>query len=176
MSAEPRSLPIERISFARFDVSHASLMFDWLRRPHVAEWWSDPPTLDEIVRQYVSAPEVEPYIVHLDGRPIGFIQVYVAATAGHGWWPDVTDPGVLGIDQFIGEGELLGKGIGTAMVRAFVEPLLDRPGVSTVQVDPSPDNARAIRCYEKAGFHARGVVDTPDGPALYMTLGRSIQP
>jgi len=159
----------DAITFVRFAAPHALLMFDWLRRPHVAEWWDDPPRLNEIVVEYVVAPKVAPYIVHLDGRPIGFIQSYVAATAGDGWWPDITDPGVVGIDQFIGEPDLLGKGIGTAMVRAFIERLFADPGVTMIQVDPSPDNARAIRCYEKAGFHARGVVDTPDGPALYMT-------
>ena len=129
-----------------------------------------PPSLDEIVDDYVHRSEVDPYIVHLDGRPIGFIQSYVAAGSGDGWWPDVTDPGVRGVDQFIGEQELLDQGLGTAMVHAFVARLLDDPAVTMVQVDPKPSNARAIRCYEKAGFQPESVVDTPDGPALYMTL------
>jgi hypothetical protein len=32
--------------------------------------------------------------------------------------------------------------------------------------------ARAIRCYEKAGFRRVGTVDTPDGPAVYMLCER----
>lgn len=162
----------DRITFVPFADAHAPLMHDWLRRPHVAEWWSEPPTLDEIVEEYVTLHEVDPYVVQLDGRPVGFIQSYVAATAGDGWWTDVTDPGVVGIDQFIGEPDAIGRGVGTAMVRAFVERLLASPSVTMVQVDPSPANARAIRCYEKAGFRAEGVVETPDGPALYMTATR----
>jgi RimJ/RimL family protein N-acetyltransferase len=153
-----------------FAAEHAPLMFDWLHRAHVAEWWSDAPSVDEIIEEYVRGSTVDPYIVHLDGRPIGFIQSYVAAGSGEGWWPDVTDPGVRGIDQFIGEEDCLDRGIGTAMVRAFVARLLDDPAVTMVQVDPSPRNGRAIRCYEKAGFHAEGIIDTPDGRALYMTL------
>ena len=35
-------------------------------------------------------------------------------------------------------------------------------------LDPEPDNARAIRAYEKAGFVRDRIVDTPDGPALLM--------
>jgi aminoglycoside 6'-N-acetyltransferase len=35
-------------------------------------------------------------------------------------------------------------------------------------IDPSPDNPRAIRAYEKAGFEKVGMIDTPDGPALLM--------
>ena len=34
--------------------------------------------------------------------------------------------------------------------------------------DPDPDNARAIRAYEKAGFSKDRLIDTPDGVALLM--------
>jgi RimJ/RimL family protein N-acetyltransferase len=170
MSARPDHAAI---TFVRFETQHASLMYDWLRRPHVAEWRDNPPSLEEVVEKYVHRSGVDPYIVHLDGRPIGFIQSYVAAGTGDGWWPEVTDPGVRGIDQFIGEEELIGQGVGTAVARAFVIHLLEDPAVTMLQVDPKPNNARAIRCYEKAGFQPESVVETPDGPALYMTLTRA---
>ena len=60
------------------------------------------------------------------------------------------------------------------MVRAFLDYLFSDPNVTKVQTDPSPDNARAIRCYEKAGFRPVGVVQTPDGPALYMVVTRAV--
>jgi RimJ/RimL family protein N-acetyltransferase len=69
--------------------------------------------------------------------------------------------------------EQLGRGIGTAMVRAFVERLFADAAVTRVQTDPAPGNGRAIRCYEKAGFRAVGEVDTPDGPALLMVCERA---
>ena len=93
-------------------------------------------------------------------------------THDDGWWLDEHDPGVWGIDQFIAEPTLLGRGFGTAMVRAFVARLFENPAVTRVQTDPSPGNARAIRCYEKAGVRAVGEVDTPDGPALLMYCDR----
>jgi RimJ/RimL family protein N-acetyltransferase len=38
----------------------------------------------------------------------------------------------------------------------MTEHVFSRPGVTTAVIAPSPDNARAIRCYEKAGFrHVR---------------------
>ena len=58
------------------------------------------------------------------------------------------------------------------MVAAFVRQLFEDPGVTKVQTDPNPTNARAIRCYEKAGFHPVGKVATPDGPALLMVTKR----
>jgi aminoglycoside 6'-N-acetyltransferase len=34
--------------------------------------------------------------------------------------------------------------------------------------DPDPENGRAVRAYEKAGFERVRLVDTPDGEALLM--------
>jgi aminoglycoside 6'-N-acetyltransferase-1b len=96
---------------------------------------------------------VLPYIAHASGHAVGFIQSYVAASVGEGWWPEETDPGVVGIDQFLADASQLNQGRGTAIVRAFVALLFRDPAVTRIQADPKRTNARAIRCYEKAGFH-----------------------
>lgn len=108
-----------------------------------------------------------------DGAPIGYTQSYVAMGSGDGWWEDEQDPGVRGIDQFLAHSEQLGRGLGTEMVRAFVQHLFADPSVTRIQTDPSPENRRAIHCYEKAGFHPVGEVDTPDGRALLMVCDRA---
>jgi aminoglycoside 6'-N-acetyltransferase Ib len=153
------------------------LLHEWLARSHVAEWWGPPPSLPEVEEEYApagaDATSDRRYIALGDGAPIGFIQSYVALGSGGGWWPDERDPGVRGIDQFLANPEQLGRGLGTAMVRTFVQRLFADPAVSRVQTDPSPWNRRAIRCYEKAGFRALGEVDTPDGRALLMILNRA---
>jgi len=151
----------------------------WLGRPHVAEWWGNEDAnrpLEEIRALYsprsLALENVTPYIVTLDGKPIGYAQSYIAMGSGDGWWENVTDPGVRGIDQFLSEEAMLGQGIGTRMVTALVELLFKDPAVSRIQTDPDPANPRAIRCYEKAGFKAVGTIVTPDGPALYMIRER----
>jgi RimJ/RimL family protein N-acetyltransferase len=132
----------------------------WLTRPHVAEWWNGPIALEPGLRQFLAL---------LEGQAIGYVQSYQAvACQGDGWWLDVQDPGVHGIDQFLADGEKLGQGLGTEMVRAFVGELFADPTVRRVQADPSPANGRAIRCYEKAGFRRVREIVTPDGPALLM--------
>lgn len=73
------------------------------------------------------------------------------------------------------DSELLGRGLGTAMVRAFVTQLFADPAVTRVQTDSAPGNRRAIRCYEKAGFRAQREVDTPDGRALLMYCDRLLR-
>lgn len=112
-----------------------------------------------------------PFIASLDGEPIGYIQSYRAWIV-EGWYPDHPGPGVWGIDQFLADGGRLGQGLGTAIVSQFVERLFRDPEVTEVRLDPHPDNHRAIRCYEKAGFVRGGEILTPDGRALLMRITR----
>lgn len=154
------------------------LLADWLGRPHVRQWWAgdQPLTLTEVRAKYLpridDTSAVRCFIALASGEPIGFIQSYVAMACGDGWWPDETDLGVRGIDQFLADGQCLGRGLGTAMVKAFIERLFADPRVTRIQTDPDPSNSRAIRCYEKAGFRRIGEVITPDGPALLMSVTR----
>ena len=155
------------------------MLHDWLNRPHIVEWWGGEearPTLDEVVEHYrprvLAQESVTPYIALLGDEPIGYAQSYVALGSGDGWWEDETDPGVRGIDQSITDPLRLNQGIGTKLVRTLVERLFQDPAVTKVQTDPAPNNLRAIRCYEKAGFVRQALITTPDGPAVYMVQTR----
>ena len=75
--------------------------------------------------------------------------------------------GTRGIDLFIGELDMVNHGHGSAFIRTFIDRLL-ASGAPRVITDPDPENARAVRAYEKAGFVKDRMVDTPDGPALLM--------
>ena len=156
------------------------LLHRWLRRSHVVEWWGGDDaglTVDETRAKYLprllERQGVRPYIAMLQGQPIGWTQSYVAMGAGGGWWVQETDPGVRGIDPFLCDARDLDQGLGTRMVKAFAEMLFADPAVTRIQTDPAPDNLRAIRCYEKAGFRPRGHIATSDGPALLMVQDRS---
>jgi RimJ/RimL family protein N-acetyltransferase len=167
------------VTFRPLAPADLPLLHEWLGRPHVAEWWAPTPSLAEVEQEFRplihDRSTTRPYIVLGDGAPIGYIQSYIAMGSGDRWWPDEQDPGVRGIDQFLADSAQLGRGVGTAMVRAFVQLLFADPAVTRLQTDPSPRNRRAIRCYEKAGFHAVGEVDTPDGRALLMVCDRPFQ-
>lgn len=153
------------------------MLHDWLNRPHIVQWWGgERPTWAQVREQYdpaaLAQERVTAYVGLLGVVPFAYAQSYVALGAGGGWWPDETDPGVRGIDQSIADAQLLGKGLGTRLVRALVQRLWGEAAVTRIQTDPAPDNLRAIRCYEKAGFRRVKVVTTPDGPALYMLQDR----
>ena len=155
------------------------MLHDWLNRPHIVEWWGgeeERPTLEDVLIHYLprvlAEESVTPYIAMLGEEPIGYAQSYVALGSGDGWWEEETDPGVHGIDQSLANPSQLNKGLGTKLVRALVERLFSNPTVTKIQTDPAPNNLRAIRCYEKAGFAQQKVITTPDGPAVYMVQTR----
>lgn len=164
------------LEFHPLTESDLPLLHSWLNRPHVSEWWTSDSSLEEVRAEYlprIGSGTVRPYLAYMGTEPIGYIQSYLAIETEDGWWPGNADPGILGIDQFIAEPGRLGQGVGTAMASQFAALLFRDPTVTRIQVDPRPDNSRAIRCYEKAGFRRQGLVATPDGPALLMTLDRS---
>ena len=138
----------------------------WLGRPHVCEWWGDPGEQLELVSADLAEPAMDPFIVSRRGRPFAYLQCYLQSA-----WPEnglgAHPPGTRGIDQFLGEPDMVGRGHGAGFTRTFVDGLL-AAGVRRVVTDPDPANARAIRAYSKAGFRAHAPVDTPDGPALLM--------
>ncbi len=154
-----------------------ALLHDWLNRPHLQEWWRDGVTsLKEVREKYLpriaGSDAARPYLAYYNGQPVGYIQFYEAAEGSLEWWPDEPEPGVLGIDQFLADGNRLDQGLGTMMISEFVAFLMADPRVTEIRVDPHPDNRRAIRCYEKVGFQDLGRITTPDGPALMMILKR----
>jgi RimJ/RimL family protein N-acetyltransferase len=165
-------LTAQALKFRPLAIEDLPMLHAWLQRPHVAQWWHNPATLVELERDYLpvamNESSTRAYIAVLDGEPIGFMQSYVALGSGEGWWAGEADPGTRGIDQFLADVELLGRGLGSSMINAFVEQLFQDPAVTKVQADPSPGNERAIRCYRRAGFVVHGEIITPDGLALLM--------
>ena len=137
----------------------------WLRTPEVVRWWGNPDEQYELVRGDLDHPDMDQFIVALDGRPFAYIQCYALSTWNQGF--GMQPPSTRGIDQFIGEADMIGRGHGSSFIRQFADDRL-RQGVPRIVTDPDPENLRAVRAYEKAGFVRERMVDTPDGAALLM--------
>jgi aminoglycoside 6'-N-acetyltransferase len=141
------------------------LVRHWLGEPYVMRWWGQPDQQFDLVKGDLDEPAMDQFIVASDARPFGYLQCYDPVC-----WDSCLGPqpgGTRGIDQFIGEADMLDCGHGSGFIRSFVDRLLTE-GTPRVVTDPDPANARAIRACEKAGFLKDRVVDTSDGPALLM--------
>ncbi len=152
------------ITFVRLTRADLPLMHRWLNNPKVAEWYGVGddnhgfPTLEEVVEEYAEEklgpePKNHAFIMHLDGRPVGYIQCYRL-----GDYPDYAkeldeDWDAWAIDLFVGEDDAREKGIGSrAIEKLLAEEIFSRPEVTTCYICPDPENRRAVRAYEKAGF------------------------
>jgi aminoglycoside 6'-N-acetyltransferase len=140
------------------------LLLKWLSKEHVKQWWDDDDdTLEKVARNY-DEPEASLERFILIGtnesveKPIGYFQYYLN--------PD----GSIGIDQFIGEEECINRGVGTKAILMFVEMIISERKPNSIILDPSPENKRAIRCYEKAGFKHFETRAGEEGLAYMMRL------
>ena len=142
------------------------LVLHWLKQPHVVQWWGDTHEQFALVSGDLEVEAMEQFIVALGDQQFAYIQRYDPMV-----WPDnglgEHPRGTRGIDQFIGEPDMVGRGHGSAFIRAFIERTL-ADGAPRIITDPDPANARAVRAYEKTGFEKVRLVDTPDGIALLM--------
>ena len=159
-------MPSRAYEFCPLTAADLALVGRWLAAPHVARWWGAPGAQFALVSGDLAEPSMDPYLVRLAGWPFGYLQCYAVSA-----WPFsglVRPPrGSRGIDQFIGEPHMIGRGHGSACIAAFVDRLL-AAGCPRVLTDPHPANRRAIRAYQKAGFARQRQVDTADGRALLM--------
>jgi aminoglycoside 6'-N-acetyltransferase len=141
------------------------LLKRWREMPHVILWWGAPELEPEEAK--LADPQVAMWIVEHEGRPLAYAQDY----SPHDWEGHPfahLPPGSRGIDQYIGEPDMMGLGHGSAFVRRHCERLFEA-GAPAIGTDPHPDNLRARRAYEKAGFRAAsGPVETLWGTAILM--------
>lgn len=161
--------------FCPMTESDLPLLTQWLNRPHLQQWWRrEKVCLEEVQKKYlpriIGKDAAIPFLACLDSNPVGYIQYYWTSAGDPDWWPDTPSPTVVGIDQFLADEHNLNRGIGTAMVSQFTEFLFKTLDITEIRTDPNPENRRAIRCYEKAGFKKISQITTPDGPALMMVI------
>jgi RimJ/RimL family protein N-acetyltransferase len=139
----------------------------------VRRWWADPPRdtypddeLDKYRARISGADDTtEIFFIRQRGRPIGFIQCYRIDDHDEYGTALALDVSAAGIDLFIGEPALIGRGLGPALIRAFLRDVVfTRYDVDECVIGPSVKNTSAIRAYEKAGFVFFRDAVVPDEP------------
>ena len=144
------------LSAMRDDGADFGLLVRWRALPHVHEWWEPDhpaPDLDEVRAFYGPRSRAEDpttsCIIELDGTPIGYLQFYRWLA-----WPEEAealevgaDADAFGIDLFIGEPNLIGRGVGTRVVSLICDHLERDHGATSVALTTETTNLRAQRAY-----------------------------
>jgi aminoglycoside 6'-N-acetyltransferase len=170
------------VSFRPLQTVDLPLVARWQARPHVARWWRAPADLESVTREYepiiAGRDPTEVFVVESDGEPVGFIQRYLLADNPE-WAAAIGIQEGAGIDYYIGQEPLTGRGLGSRAIAQFAEETFARhPTVNLIVAAPQQDNVASWRALEKAGFEriGQGQLDSDDpsdaGLAYIYGLGR----
>lgn len=147
--------------------SDLPMLAEWLRDPRVARWWQGPDRQITLLRADLEQGVMQQVIATRGDLPLGYAQYYPAQH-----WPAPhfahLPADTIALDVF---GAPQGWGQGGAWLHALCDRLLQK--ASTLAIDPAPDNLRAIRAYQKAGFSGDLTAADADGhPVRVMTRRR----
>ena len=146
------------IAFRRFGPADLQSLYLWLTRPHVTKWYAPAPrNFAEFSARYAPRTEerhpVQAFIVSVDGADCGYIQTYRVDE-----FPDYAarlecGAGAAGIDLFIADAWRMNHGLGSKIVRSFVDEIVfGANAASECIAGPAEGNLASIRAFEKAGF------------------------
>jgi aminoglycoside 6'-N-acetyltransferase len=119
-----------------------------LAEPSVRKWWGQPESFETVEAKLLRPDDEVLLVLDVGGAVAGGIEYY-----------EETDPMYrhAGIDIYLGE-EYQGRGRGTEAVALLARFLVETRGHHRLVIDPAVANTGAIRCYEKVGFRAVGVM------------------
>ena len=134
------------------------LLLKWLTDPRVLEFYEgrDTKATPQWIQDHFYAgdePEMRRCLLKYKGRPMGYMQMYplTVQEAAEEYQYEGGDR-IFAMDQFIGEPDCWGKGIGRKLISLALGYLVHSLGARTVLLDPHVGNERAVRCYEHCGF------------------------
>lgn len=155
-------------SFREVRPDDLAMLADWQSNLHVRKWWGREPYNEADLAD----PRVSRWIVLNADRPFAYMQDYTV----HGWEDhpfSYLPKGARGIDQYIGDPEMVGMGHGSGFIALRMRTLFSE-GVSVIATDPHPDNLRAVAVYRKVGFEPAGAPqETQWGLVLPMLARRA---
>src|SRR4029450_8186141 len=91
------------------------LVAAWLQEPHVGPWWK-PSEIDDVTRAVRGEEPVETWLLVLDGREVGYFQLYdIGCDAEYrtAWGTAGVMPGTAGMDYLPGAPAAIWQGDGT---------------------------------------------------------------
>lgn len=168
---EAEAGPEGRLALAPFMPRDLIRCEDWLTRPHVRRWWGEPEAGWSEIAEAMEEAHVAPFVLRLDDTPIGYLQM-VHSNAEPNVWPLPLVAETVGLDLFVADASLVGRGIGRRALRLAAETAFGDPRIRRVTGDPDPRNAASLACFRAAGFGHVLTAVTGAGPMACMVLDR----
>lgn len=158
---------MQNITFRKVDASDKELIFQWLRYPHVQEFWDNTQAHKDDIENFMQGRmtpsdycngEFHYWLACHDGRPYAMLMTIQdtvkspidpiksqhLSKTGHSY----------GLDYMIGDLKSVGIGLGAITLKRFIEYFREHVDLKadTFLIDPESRNTKARHVYMKAGF------------------------
>ncbi|MGW6390014.1 GNAT family N-acetyltransferase [Streptomyces sp. NPDC055103] len=155
------------------------LLTRWMNDPAVAAFWElagpETVTAEHLRAQLQGDGRSVPCLGVLDDVPMSYFEIYRAdldPLARH--YP--ARPHDTGVHLLVGGVTDRGRGVGTALLHAVAELVLDhRPRCTRVIAEPDIRNTPSVSAFLGAGFRYAAEVDLPDKRAALMIRDRTLR-
>ncbi|MFI8515493.1 GNAT family N-acetyltransferase [Streptomyces sp. NPDC085460] len=155
------------------------LLTRWMNDPAVDAFWElagpETVTADHVRAQLEGDGRSVPCLGVLDSTPMSYFEIYRAdldpvARA----YP--ARPHDTGIHLLLGGTRDRGRGVGTTLLRAVADLVLDhRPRCTRVVAEPDIRNTPSVSAFLSAGFRYAAEIDLPDKRAALMIRDRALR-
>ncbi|MBN2536082.1 MAG: GNAT family N-acetyltransferase [Spirochaetales bacterium] len=158
------------IAFRLMTIDDLPVMHKWLNTPEVMEWYEkNGMPLSRVTEKYTKyithELPTDAYIITYSMSAIGYIQTYLIRNHPVYERYVQSESGDAGLDLFIGETSYMNRGPGKIIVTLFLKQIVfSSDQVKACIVGPEPNNIRAIKTYEKAGFRYYKTIKIPEEP------------
>ncbi|QIJ65129.1 acetyltransferase [Streptomyces sp. JB150] len=175
----PMATPVGTFQLVPVQVDRdLALLSRWMNDAAVATYWhlAGPAEVTErhLRAQLTGDGRSAPCLGVLDGRPIGYWEIYRAdldPLARH--YP--ARPHDTGIHLLIGEAADRGRGLGSTLLGALARLVLDKRSACTrVIAEPDLRNTPSLSAFLRAGFRLSAEIDLPDRRAALMVRERGL--
>lgn len=160
------TMPDRRIAVRPMTASDFRDVSRWVSAPHVARWWDEHRTPEQVAAHYGPALAGEDptrlWVWEVNGRSVGFSQDY--RIADHPDYPLLCGrPDAVGFDYAVGEIGLVGRGLGTAVLWVFLRDIVVPAYAGVGELFAAPDHRNAVsrRVLAKLGAIERLWFDEP---------------
>ncbi|MER6028122.1 GNAT family N-acetyltransferase [Streptomyces sp. NPDC001851] len=155
------------------------LVHRWMNDPAVSEFWHlggpEHRTEDHLRSQLGGDGRSVPCLGVLDGTPMSYWEIYRAdldPLARH--YP--ARPHDTGVHVLVGGAADRGRGLGSALLRAVADLILDRrPACARVVAEPDLHNTPSVAAFLSAGFRFAEEVELPGKRAALMIRDRVLR-
>lgn len=164
------------ISFRLITMKDLDIFHEWHNQPRVYHFWELNQSKEELstyIQKSLQDKHQIPVIVELDGRPIGYFEMYWVREDRLGPYYE-SDAFDRGFHFLIGDKKVLGHRTTDAIIKSGLHALyLDDPRTRRIMAEPRHDNQKVLKYAEEAiGWRKVKIFDFPHKRAWLLENSR----